>query len=126
MEDGTENGEIVRTVIALAKTLKLDVIAEGIETIHQLHQLRILGCEYGQGYLFSRPVSVADAEKLITDKFRWESIIPKSNFVPAMQNTEFTQIIFDWLNDEISNSEFLRCEYFRLFSERKFIFINVR
>lgn len=92
MEDGTENGEIVRTVIALAKTLKLDVIAEGIETIHQLHQLRILGCEYGQGYLFSRPVSVADAGKIITDKLRWENIIPKSNFVPATQNPEFTHL----------------------------------
>ena len=57
MEDGTENGEIVRTIIALAKALNLDVVAEGIETIHQLHQLRIFGCEYGQGYLFSRPVA---------------------------------------------------------------------
>ncbi len=51
MEDGTENGEIVKTVIALAKALRLSVIAEGIETIHQMHQLRVLGCPYGQGYL---------------------------------------------------------------------------
>ncbi len=79
MEDGSENGEIVRTVIALAKTLRLDVVAEGIETIHQLHQLRILGCEYGQGYLFSRPVPVEEAEKLLEDKNRWEDIIPYPN-----------------------------------------------
>ena len=65
MEDGSENGEIVRTVIALAKALNLDVVAEGIETIHQLHMLRILGCEYGQGYLFSRPVEHAEAEALM-------------------------------------------------------------
>ena len=64
MEDGTENGEIVRTVIGLAKSLSLNVIAEGIETIYQLHQLRILGCEYGQGYLFSRPVPFAEAEHI--------------------------------------------------------------
>ena len=92
MEDGTENGEIVRTVIALAKTLKLDVIAEGIETIHQLHQLRILGCEYGQGYLFSRPVSVTDADRILTDKSRWENIIPKSNFVLPTQNAEVSHL----------------------------------
>lgn len=84
MEDGTENGEIVRTVISLAKTLRLNVVAEGIETIHQLHQLRILGCEYGQGYLFSRPVPADEAVKLIEDKSRFEDtilsgILPLSN-----------------------------------------------
>jgi EAL domain-containing protein (putative c-di-GMP-specific phosphodiesterase class I) len=81
MEDGSENGEIVRTVVALAKTLRLNVVAEGIETIHQLHQLQILGCEYGQGYLFSRPVPVEEAEKLI-DSGAGENIIP-SQILPA-------------------------------------------
>lgn len=76
MEDGSENGEIVRTVIALAKTLRLSVVAEGIETIHQLHQLRILGCEYGQGYLFSRPVPVEEAERLIGEPARFENVMP--------------------------------------------------
>lgn len=76
MEDGSENGEIVRTIIALAKALGMDVVAEGIETIHQLHQLRILGCEYGQGFLFSRPVPTEEAEKIILDRSRWQSILP--------------------------------------------------
>ncbi len=89
MEDGSENGEIVRTVIALAKTLRLDVIAEGIETIHQLHQLRILGCEYGQGYLFSRPVPLEEAERLLEDKSRWKNVIPIQNVLPPpAQNAE--------------------------------------
>jgi len=88
MEDGSENGEIVRTVITLAKTLRLDVIAEGIETIHQLHQLRILGCEYGQGYLFSRPVPLEEAERLLEDKERWKNVIPAQNLVPPVQNAE--------------------------------------
>jgi EAL domain-containing protein (putative c-di-GMP-specific phosphodiesterase class I) len=76
MEDNTENGEIVRTVIALAKALNLKVVAEGIESIHQYHQLRILGCEYGQGYLFSKPLKVADIERLLDDKTRWQNILP--------------------------------------------------
>ena len=76
MEEGTENGEIVRTVISLAKTLGLDVVAEGIETVHQLHQLRILDCEYGQGYLFSKPVPVGEANSMIDDRGRWQSMMP--------------------------------------------------
>ncbi len=76
MEDGSENGEIVRTVIALAKALNLSVIAEGIETVHQLHQLRILNCEYGQGFLFSRPVTALKAEEIITDSSEWKRILP--------------------------------------------------
>jgi EAL domain-containing protein (putative c-di-GMP-specific phosphodiesterase class I) len=81
-KDGSENGEIVRTVIALAKALRLNVVAEGIETLHQLHQLRILGCEYGQGYLFSRPVPVEEAERLIDDAARFENIIPRQILPP--------------------------------------------
>ncbi len=92
MEDGSENGEIVRTVIALAKALNLDVVAEGIETIHQLHQLRILGCEYGQGYLFSRPVPLDEAEKIVQEKSRWQTILPANNSAIIAQNREFTQI----------------------------------
>ena len=76
MEENTENGEIVRTVIALAKALNLKVVAEGIESIHQFHQLRILGCEYGQGYLFSKPLQVADIERLLQDNTRWQTILP--------------------------------------------------
>lgn len=76
MENTSENGEIVRTIIGLAKTLGLSVIAEGIETVHQLHQLRILDCEYGQGYLFSRPVSAEKAEEFMRENPEWRSFLP--------------------------------------------------
>jgi len=92
MEEGTENGEIVRTIVALAKTLNLNVVAEGIETIHQLHQLRVLGCEYGQGYLFSRPVPVEEAEKLLNDKSRWQNIIPGKTLILPVQNVEVSHL----------------------------------
>jgi len=47
---------IVRTISTLARNLGMEVIAEGIETEEQHQQLKILGCEYGQGFLFSHPV----------------------------------------------------------------------
>src|SRR5207244_12652615 len=55
IESDAEKLEIVRTIITLAHNLGLDVIAEGIETREQMFILRELGCELGQGYLFSRP-----------------------------------------------------------------------
>src|SRR6059058_57670 len=75
MEENTENGEIVRTVIALAKALRLKVVAEGIESIHQFHQLKILGCEYGQGYLFSKPLPVQEIQRILHDGTRWKNIL---------------------------------------------------
>jgi EAL domain-containing protein (putative c-di-GMP-specific phosphodiesterase class I) len=50
----------------LAQNLHLNAVAEGIETEDQLRQLQTLGCEFGQGYLFSKPVAVAEAQKLLS------------------------------------------------------------
>lgn len=49
--------DVVKTIISLAHTLNLDVVAEGIETASQQEMLQALSCEYGQGYLFSRPLA---------------------------------------------------------------------
>lgn len=95
MEAGSENGEIVRTIIALAKSLKLSVIAEGIESIHQLHQLRVLGCEYGQGYLFSRPVPEEEAERLLSDSHRWQSILPRHRSGIIQHENDFSLLELD-------------------------------
>lgn len=59
------NWEIVRVIIGLARALGLEVIAEGIETPEQLNAIRGLGCAYGQGYLFSRPVPSEEAERIL-------------------------------------------------------------
>lgn len=92
MESGSENGEIVRTVIALAKALRLSVIAEGIESIHQFHQLRVLGCEYGQGYLFSRPIPVTDATRLLEDPGRWSHILPADRIAMVPSELEYNDL----------------------------------
>ncbi len=52
---------MVNTIITLAKTLGLQVIAEGIETSLQRKLLSDLGCDAGQGYWFSRPVPAKEA-----------------------------------------------------------------
>lgn len=56
MHQAPENLEIVRAIINLAHNLGLKVVAEGIEESQQHGDLSALSCEYGQGYLFSRPV----------------------------------------------------------------------
>ena len=48
---------LVKTIIAMADSLDLEVVAEGVETVQQLHVLADLGCSQAQGYLISHPVS---------------------------------------------------------------------
>ncbi|MFW5735243.1 MAG: putative bifunctional diguanylate cyclase/phosphodiesterase, partial [Oceanidesulfovibrio sp.] len=62
-----ESEAIVSTVISLGHSLGLDVIAEGVETKEHLELLRMHGCRYAQGYLFSRPVGADEAERLILE-----------------------------------------------------------
>jgi EAL domain-containing protein (putative c-di-GMP-specific phosphodiesterase class I) len=57
--------EMVRAIVGLAHTLGMDVVAEGVETAEQAAELRSLGCEYAQGFYFSRAVDTAAAGRLI-------------------------------------------------------------
>jgi len=56
MLNGGEHLEIVRTIVMLAHTLKMSVVAEGVETFAHDGVLRALGCDYGQGWLFAKPM----------------------------------------------------------------------
>jgi len=76
MTGNSENTEIVRTIVMLAKTLGMDVIAEGVETQEQLAQLWALDCKYGQGYFFSKPVSGSVAGKLVQSGKQWPMSVP--------------------------------------------------
>lgn len=66
-----ENSEVLQTIVSLAKNLKMWTIAEGIETESQLDILQNLGCDYGQGYLMSKPLPSAEMEKLLYQKRDW-------------------------------------------------------
>ncbi|WP_298975980.1 PAS domain S-box protein [uncultured Thermosynechococcus sp.] len=66
--DNPTNYRIVEMIIMLARHLGFGTIAEGIETEKQLKHLKKLGCNYGQGYLLSRPLPPAELESLLTSK----------------------------------------------------------
>ncbi|MFI5311245.1 MAG: putative bifunctional diguanylate cyclase/phosphodiesterase [Gemmatimonadales bacterium] len=57
--------EIVRSIVELAKNVGLGVVAEGVETAAQLERLRALGCEFGQGFHFARPLDAAGVAVLL-------------------------------------------------------------
>lgn len=65
MMENEENLAIVRTIVALAQNLGMDVVAEGVETEDQLRLLKKLECENGQGYLFSTPLGGGQLEQFI-------------------------------------------------------------
>jgi len=57
--------EIVKTIISMAHNLNMEVIAEGVETVEQLEELRALKCDYFQGYWFSKPLDSREVEALL-------------------------------------------------------------
>lgn len=64
----TESFEIVKTIITLAHTLGMEAIAEGVETIEQVKLLKTLGCEFAQGYLFAKPLTVEAIDLMLKNK----------------------------------------------------------
>jgi EAL domain-containing protein (putative c-di-GMP-specific phosphodiesterase class I) len=75
---GSNNTQIVQTIIMLAKNLGMKVIAEGVETEYQIEQLKKFDCEVGQGYYFSRPMQFEDLEQFLGCEIK--NPIPKPGF----------------------------------------------
>jgi diguanylate cyclase (GGDEF)-like protein len=71
MEADDRSYQLVRTVRLLAQNVGLSVVAEGVETSEQLRAIRGLGCEFAQGFLFSKPVSVDEVDALLTKDPHW-------------------------------------------------------
>jgi EAL domain-containing protein (putative c-di-GMP-specific phosphodiesterase class I) len=57
--------EVVKTIVNLAHSMGLSLVAEGVETTEQRDFLKSIGCEYGQGYLFSKPMTEKDTLNLL-------------------------------------------------------------
>ena len=62
MHQGPHDAALIRTIITLAKLLSLRTIAEGVEDCEQQEQLRSLGCDSAQGFLFGRPMSAEEVD----------------------------------------------------------------
>lgn len=67
---GSADVALSEAIVVMAHKLELAVIAEGVETEEQLTLLRKIGCDFGQGYLFSPPVPAEEFEALLTRKYR--------------------------------------------------------
>ena len=65
IEENNRDFRLIELILDIAKYLNVPVVAEGVETEHQLRLLRDAGCDYVQGYYFSRPLPAADFEGLI-------------------------------------------------------------
>ncbi|MCZ6604332.1 MAG: EAL domain-containing protein [Alphaproteobacteria bacterium] len=69
--DDTDSREIVKAIAGLAHALSMDIVAEGIETDAQLAQMRDLDCQYGQGYLMSKPLGLTDITNWLNAGASW-------------------------------------------------------
>jgi diguanylate cyclase (GGDEF)-like protein/PAS domain S-box-containing protein len=67
IEDGDREAAFVRTIVSLAKSLQVEVVAEGIEDVAQQKFLHSVGCDIGQGYLYSRALPAGDVEQFVRD-----------------------------------------------------------
>ncbi|HBQ98815.1 MAG TPA: GGDEF domain-containing response regulator [Cyanobacteria bacterium UBA11691] len=71
LDENEDNLKIVEAIITLAHQLGMDVTAEGVETIEQIKQLQVLGCEMAQGYFFAKPLDHDRAAQLIVNPPQW-------------------------------------------------------
>ena len=75
MDDDGDGMEIARTILPMAKNLRLDVVAEGVETLEQFELLKKFNCAYGQGYYFSRPLSAEGITTLLKGDLAWQAFV---------------------------------------------------
>jgi EAL domain-containing protein (putative c-di-GMP-specific phosphodiesterase class I) len=69
LDAGGGSLDIVKAILEMAHSLRLEVVAEGVETEEQLRDLSQLGCDFVQGFLFSKPIEAAAAERLYRETF---------------------------------------------------------
>ena len=71
MESISENADIVGTIVSLGHRLKLNIVAEGVETLEQARLLKQLRCQYAQGYFFAKPLPKEQITQLLAHHKTW-------------------------------------------------------
>jgi predicted signal transduction protein with EAL and GGDEF domain len=73
--NGATSRSVVEAIVSMAHVLGKVTVAEGVETVEQVRALRELGCDFAQGYLFSRPVAAHELAAVAAQSARWRDIV---------------------------------------------------
>ena len=88
---GTDRG-VLRLVVEMAHRMNLSVVAEGVETQQQLSRLQEIGCDYVQGYLFSKPISALEYDTML-NRFAQQMDVPLPTAPKIAQDRQFLLIV---------------------------------
>ena len=88
---GTDRG-VLRLVVEMAHRMNLSVVAEGVETQQQLSRLQEIGCDYVQGYLFSKPIPAADYDTMLS-RFAQQMDVPLPTAPKIVQDRQFLLVV---------------------------------
>lgn len=94
---GNNSAAITKTVISLAKELKMKLVAEGIENWDQLSYLKSLNCYIGQGYLYSKPIPIDDFEVLLAKRKCKPIFVNSAGMMPKVDRRKYFRIKFTHL-----------------------------
>ena len=90
LSNGKQGAAVARAIITMSEALQLKTVAEGIEQLEQTQELKNLGCEFGQGYHFAKPLSEIDMEEFLSSRNLTEtlSLMPEI-MIPEISDNSF-------------------------------------
>ena len=92
MGSGQKEENIISAIMPLARSLGMDVVAEGVETEEQLVFLKEVECKYAQGFYFSKPIPAEEAQKLLLNPVIRQRALPPINAEPAQIESRLAEL----------------------------------
>jgi len=92
MGSGQKEENIISAIMPLARSLGMDVVAEGVETEEQLVFLKEVECKYAQGFYFSKPIPAEEAQKLLLNPVIRQRALPQINAEPAQIESRLAEL----------------------------------